>query len=124
MISCYIKKKQLVALNSVVVEYLATCMISCEALWLRKMLAGLFGLEMRPIVIHCDNWSCIRLSENPVFHGRSKHMKIIYHFIRDKVERGVVRSQYISIEEQAVDILTKRPMKGKFVFVKYKDKLG
>jgi hypothetical protein len=58
-------------------------------------------------VIYCDNQSCIKLSENPVFHDRSKHIEIIFHFIRDMVHRGVVKLQYISTDEQLVDILTK-----------------
>jgi hypothetical protein len=45
---------------------------------------------MAPTVIHCDNQSCIKLSENPVFHDRSKHIEIRYHFIRDWVQRGEV----------------------------------
>jgi hypothetical protein len=74
---------------------MAVSLASCEAIWLRKMLTGLFGLEMGPMVIHCDNQSCIKLFENPVFHDRSKHIEIRYHFIRDRVQRGVVRLQYI-----------------------------
>jgi hypothetical protein len=41
-------------------------------------------------VIYCDNQSCIKLSENPVFHDQSKHIEIRYHFIRDYVHRGAV----------------------------------
>jgi hypothetical protein len=48
----------------------------CEAVWLRKLLTDLFDLEMDPTVIHCDNQSCVKLSENPVFHDRSKHIEI------------------------------------------------
>jgi len=58
---------------------------SCEAIWLRKLLYGLFDQELRPTVIHCDNQSCIKLTENPVFHDRSKHIDIRYHFIKDYV---------------------------------------
>ena len=53
-------------------------MESCEAIWLRKLLIGLFGYELEPMVIHCDNSSCIKFSENPVFHDRSKHTEISY----------------------------------------------
>lgn len=77
---------------------------------------------MGPTIIHCDNQSCIKLSENHVFHNRSKHIKIRYHFIRDRIKRGVLRLQYISTEEQVAYILTKPLVKGKFV--KYQDKLG
>jgi hypothetical protein len=71
------------------------------------------------IVIHCDNQSCIKLSENPVFHDRSK---IIFHFIRDYVQEGTMKLQYVPTCEQVVDILMKALMKGKFVFSR--DKLG
>jgi hypothetical protein len=49
---------------------LAASQTSCEAIWLRKLLVGIFGVQMRPTAIYCDNQSCIKLSENPVFHDR------------------------------------------------------
>jgi hypothetical protein len=58
---------------------------SCEAIWLRKFLVGLFGQELPLTVIHCNNQSFIKLSENLVFLDRSKHIEIKYHFIRDWV---------------------------------------
>jgi hypothetical protein len=75
------------------VEYMATSQASCEAIWLRKFLVGLFGRELSLTIIHCDNQICIKLSENPVFHDRSKHIEIIYHFIRDWVQCGAVKLQ-------------------------------
>ena len=73
-------------------------------------------------MINCDNQSCIQLSENPVFHDRSKHIEIKYHFIRDYVQRGAVTLQYISTNEQVADILTKSLGRGKFIH--FRDKLG
>ena len=49
-----------------------------------------------------DNQSCIKLSENPVFQDRSKHIEIRYHFIGDSVQRGIVKLQFISTDEQVV----------------------
>jgi hypothetical protein len=72
-------------------------------------------------VIYCNNQSYIKLSKNPVFHDRSKHIEIRYHFIQDKVQKRVVKLWYISRDEQVVNILTKTLVKGKFVF--FKDKL-
>jgi hypothetical protein len=57
-----------------------------------------------------------------VFHDRLKHINIRYHFIRDYVQRGAVKLQYISTDEQVADIFTKDLIKGKFVF--FRDKLG
>ena len=88
-----------VALSSSKAEYMAASQASCEAIWLRKMLVGLFGHWLRPTVIYCDNQSCIKLTENPVFHDRSKHIEIRYHFIRDFVQKGAVKLEYISIDE-------------------------
>jgi hypothetical protein len=101
---------------------MAASQANCEAIWIRKMLVGLFGQEMPPTVIHCDNQSCIKLSENPVFHDRSKHIEIRYHFIRDWVQRGIVQLQYISTNKQIADILTKALPRGKHVY--FRDKMG
>jgi hypothetical protein len=101
---------------------MAANLAACEAIWLRKLLMGLFGQELEATVIHCDNQSCIKLSENPVFHDRSKHIEIRFHFIRDCVQKGTVKLQYVPTGEQVADILTKALMKGKFIF--FRDKLG
>ena len=121
-VSWFSRKQKSVALSTAEPEYMATSLASCKALWLCKLLVNLFGQELRPTVIYYDNQICIQLSENPVFHDRSKHIEIMYHFIRDYVQRGVVTLQYISTDEQVSDILTKSSRRGKFVF--FRDKLG
>jgi hypothetical protein len=111
-----------VALSSTKAEYMAASLAASEALWLRKLLLGLFGQELEATMIHCDNQSCIKLSENLVFHDRSKHIDIRYLFIRDCVQRGVVRLYYIQIDDQMADIFTKALSGQKFE--KFKDKMG
>eukprot|EP00253_Pinus_taeda_P031777 PITA_31777 len=96
VVSWFSRKQQSVDLSSTEAEYMAASLASCEAIWLRKMLFGLFGQPLRPLVIYCDNQSCIKLTENPVFHDRSKHIGIKYHFIRDYVQKGAVKLEYIS----------------------------
>eukprot|EP00253_Pinus_taeda_P002350 PITA_02350 len=66
--------------------------------------------------------SCIKLSENPVFHDRSKHIDIRCHFVRDCVQRGVVQLSYTPTGEQVSDILTKAL--GKSKFDNFKEKMG
>ena len=78
------------ALSTAEAEYVTACLASCEAVWLRKLLSELFDLPLEATSIFCDNQSCVKLSENPVFHDRSKHIEIKYHYIRDIVQRGVV----------------------------------
>ena len=60
--------------------------------------------------------------KNPVFHDKSKHIKIKYHYIRDMVQRGVVKLQYVVTEEQIADVLTKPLEKVKFEY--FREKLG
>ena len=103
--SWFSRKQQSVALSSAEAESMAASLASCEAIWLRKMLFGLFGQALRPFMIYCDNQSCIKLTENPFFHDRSKHIEIKYHFIRDYVQKGAVKLEYISTNEQVADIL-------------------
>jgi hypothetical protein len=62
MISWLSRKKTLVALSTSKVEYIAANFASREAMWLRKLLAGLFDLELEPTLIYCDNQSCVKLS--------------------------------------------------------------
>ena len=74
------------------------------------------------MVIFYDNQSCIKLTENPVFHDRSKHIEIKYHFVRDCVQRGAVKLAYIFTHKQVADILTKSLPRGKHVYLR--DKMG
>ena len=88
-------------------EYIVASLGAREAIWLRKLIVGLFGQPMEPIVIYCDNQSCTKLAINPLFHNRSKHIEIPNHYLRDMVERKVIQLEYVCIDQQTVDILTK-----------------
>ena len=122
MISWLSRKQTLVALSTVNAEYIAASVASREAVWLPKLLAKIFDIELDPTLIHCDNQSCVRLSENPVFHDKSKHIEIKYHYIQDMVQRGAVELWYISTDEQIADILTKPLSRVKYEY--FKEKLG
>jgi hypothetical protein len=85
------RKQSSISLSTTEAEYIATCSTSCEAIWIQKLLTGLFDLEMEATVILCDNQSCIKMMENPVFHDKSKHIEIWYYYICDMVQRGAVK---------------------------------
>ena len=103
-------------------EYMAASMAACEGMRLRKLLSRLFESELEATVVHCDNQSGIRLSKNPMFRDRRKHIDIRYHFLRDCVQRGTIWLEYIQTDEQVADIFTKAL--SKHSFVKFRDKLG
>ena len=73
------------ALSTTKVEYVVACSASCEAIWLWKLLSDLFDRELEATCIFCDNQSCVKLSKNSVFHDKSKHIEIKYHYIKDIV---------------------------------------
>ena len=117
MISWFSRKQSSVALSTAEAEYIAACSASCEAIWLRKLLSGLFNLELDTTVILCDNQSCIKMTENPVFHDRSKHIEIRYFYIRDMMQKGAIKLQYVSTDEQVADV-------SRVKFEHFRDKLG
>jgi hypothetical protein len=81
VVSWFNRKQKSMAFSFAEAEYMASSQASCEAIWLRKLLVGIFSVHMRPTMIYYDNQSCIKLFENPVFHDMSKHIEIRYHFI-------------------------------------------
>ena len=64
----------------------------------------------------------MKFSDNPVFHDKSKHIEIKYHYIRDMVQRGAVKLQYIVMDEKIADVLTKPLARVKFEY--FREKLG
>ena len=62
------------------------------------------------------------MSENPVFHDKSKHIDIKYHYIRDMVQRGAVKLLYVATEEQIADVLTKPLARLKLEY--FRERLG
>ena len=69
---------------------------------------------MDATVILCDNQSCMKMTENLVFHDKMKHIEIQYFYICDMVQKGVIKLQYVSTDEQVADVLTKPLSRVKF----------
>ena len=92
MISWCSKKQSNVALNTAKAECITTCSASCEAIWFRKMMSGLFAMDLDTTMILCDKQSFIKMTENLVFHDKSKHIEIRYFYIRDMVLKGAIKT--------------------------------
>jgi hypothetical protein len=60
-----------------------------------------------PVVIYCDNISSILLANNPIYHAKTKHIEVHYHFIREKVIVKEIDLIHVSTKDQVVDIFTK-----------------
>ena len=101
------KKQPTVALSSMEAEYRGVPVAACEAVWLKRILKDL-GVPIRdPILLYCDTMSNIYLVRNPVFHVWTKHIKVHYHFIRERVQASEIDLQHINMNLQIVDIFTK-----------------
>ncbi|KAJ9566256.1 hypothetical protein OSB04_002222 [Centaurea solstitialis] len=96
------------------VEYMAASSASCQAVWLHDLLVEIIGSEVQSVTLKIDNTLAIALVKNPVFHGRSKHIKSRYHYIQERVEAKEIVVEHISGKEQCADILTKSLAKVKF----------
>ncbi|KAM1569159.1 hypothetical protein ACFX10_034310 [Malus domestica] len=116
------KKQQIVTLSTTEAEFVAAASCSCQAIWLRRMLEVLSNQQQDSTTIYCDNVSAIKLSRNPVMHGRSKHIDVRYHFLRDLCKDGVIELQFCKSEDQVADLMTK-PLKQP-AFEKLRSMLG
>ncbi|MCO5613079.1 hypothetical protein L7F22_067353 [Adiantum nelumboides] len=101
------KKQPTVALSSTEAEYRGAAVAACEVAWLRKLLMDLKLQVDREVVIYCDNLGSIQFSRNSVFHARTKHIEVHYHFVRDQVLAGDINLFYVNTEAQAADNFTK-----------------
>ena len=78
-----------------------------EAVWLRNLLKELNYGQRSATILNCDNQGAIALAKNPGTHSRTKHIDIRHHLIREMVENGVVKLDYVPTKNQQADILTK-----------------
>jgi len=66
------------------------------------------------VELKMDSKSALALAKNPVFHEKSKHIRIKYHFLRSCLEDGTIKAEHVSTTDQLADILTKSLGKAKF----------
>ncbi|CAJ2650469.1 unnamed protein product [Trifolium pratense] len=90
------KKQAIITLSTTEVEYVAAASCACQGVWLRRILEQLKQTHMTGTTILCDNTSSIKLSKNPVMHGRCKHIDVRYHFLRDLIKDGTVEMSFCS----------------------------
>ncbi|RWR79331.1 hypothetical protein CKAN_00790100 [Cinnamomum micranthum f. kanehirae] len=81
-----------------------------KATWLRRILEELGHVQQESTIVYCDNSSAIKLSKNPVMHGRSKHIDVRFHFLREFTKDGIVTMVHCQTQKQVADIMTK-PLK-------------
>ncbi|XP_058080103.1 secreted RxLR effector protein 161-like [Magnolia sinica] len=93
------KRKPTVSLSTTEAEYRAMAMTAQESTWLMQLMRDLHQPDDYPMILHCDNQSTICLAENPVFHARTKHVEVYYHFVRENVLQGEIEMSHVKIDD-------------------------
>ena len=101
------KKQNVVARSSAKAKFKAIAHGICEVFWIKQLLEEHKVSSPLPMKVFCDNKVAIVIAHNPVLHDRTKHVKVDKHFIKEKLENGLIVMPYIPTVEQVANILTK-----------------
>jgi hypothetical protein len=120
LISWQAKKQSVVSCSSTKVEYSSLTITTSELYWLRMLFQELQVPFPVPPQIWCNNMGAIVLASNPIYHARTKHVEVDYHFIREKVLYRDITISHLSTHDQCLDIFTKGLTAVRFLFLRTK----
>nr|GEV11439.1 retrovirus-related Pol polyprotein from transposon TNT 1-94 [Tanacetum cinerariifolium] len=106
LVSWSSKKQDCTSMYSAEADYVSLSACCAQVLWMRTQLTD-YGFHFDKIPMYCDSKAAIAISCNPVQHSRTKHIDVRYHFIKEKVEKGIVELFFVGTEYQLADLFTK-----------------
>nr|GEV32931.1 retrovirus-related Pol polyprotein from transposon TNT 1-94 [Tanacetum cinerariifolium] len=116
LVSWLSKKQDCTSISSVEAEYVSLSACCAQVLWLRTQLTD-YNFHFDKIPMYCDSKVTIAISCNPVQHSCTKHIDIRYHFIKEKVEKGIVELFFVRTEYQLADLFTKALPEERFKYL-------
>ena len=107
LISWSARKQVTVSRSSTEAEYKSMANATAEVMWVQTLLREL-GIKSPPAArLWCDNIGATYLSANPVFHARTKHIEVDFHFVRERVTQKLLDIKFVSTQDQIADGFTK-----------------
>nr|GEW26863.1 hypothetical protein [Tanacetum cinerariifolium] len=106
LVSWSSKKQDCTSMSFAEAEYVSLSACCAQALWMRTQLTD-YGFHFDKIPMYCDSKAAIAISCNPVQHSHTKHIDVRYHFIKEKVKKGIVELFFIGTEYQLAYLFTK-----------------
>ena len=106
LVSWKSKKRSVISRSSAKSEYRAMTQSMYEIVWLHQLLMEVNIETPVPAKLWCDNQAALHIASNFVFHERTKHIEIDYHFVREKIQLGLISTKYVKTGEQMGDIFT------------------
>jgi histone deacetylase 1/2 len=107
LISWSARKQATVSRSSTEAEYKSLANATAEMIWVQKLLKELKIPHPPMARLWCDNLGAKYLSANPMFHARTKHIEIDFHFVRERVAKKLLEIRFISTNDQVADGFTK-----------------
>ena len=102
------------ATSSCEAEYRAAFTNSVECVWLRRLMADLDVGQDSPTTIFTDSQSALAVARNPIFHARTKHIEVHYHYVRERLSAGEISLAYVPTQDNLADLFTKALSREKF----------
>ena len=107
VISWSAKRHETVSKSSTEAEYRTMSLATSEVVWLQNLLKAMGLQQQRTPLLLCDNLSAVCLTANPMFHKRTKHFDVDYHYVRERVALKALEVRHIPASLQLADVFTK-----------------
>nr|GEW43120.1 Gag-Pol polyprotein [Tanacetum cinerariifolium] len=109
-------KQDCALMSSAEAEYVSLSVCCAQVLWMRTQLTD-YGFHFDKIPMYCDSKVAIAISCYPIQHSRTRHIDVRYHFIKEKVENGIVELFFVGTEYQLADLFTKALSEERFKYL-------